>query len=726
MNELLQKLDLKDYIKDFKSHFARDKDIYLQGDSKMHYNRILELSDINYTPPSKTPELSHTIAHLSKQGVLHIAQCYEIIKICKYFIYLKKLKFINLLRVWLDKIIIPNNILELFKYFDDKGEFCDELDERLINIKNAINIKNIQIQENFKNLLHSNDLKNYLIDTQIHFIANTECLLLKPGHKTNSKIIARSNNGGYYTIPNNIEKLKNEIEELKSKKEDLYYEYATLFSNVFHKELLFVKFIDRAFDLFDHYSARVSFAKQKDFEFILIDQSKDIILKDFVHPALKNAKSIDIDFSKKILLVTGVNAGGKSMLLKSILSAAFLARHLLPMHINAFHSKIGSFKKIKAIIEDPQNVNNDLSTFAGRMKEFAMLLEQKDVLIGIDEIELGTDFEESSSLYNILIQNLIAKNNKIIITTHHKILASKLAKNDEVKLLAALFDEELLRPRYEFMPDIIGKSYAFESAFRYGINLNIINEAKKDYGQNKQNLEELISKTIKLELELRSKLSQIDIKEAQISKLLKELKDQKSKNNEELLKTISKLELDYHQVITIAKNSLKLDPKTRQKAITKANEIKKAIIPPKISQNENDLKIGDFVKYNSIKGKIIKIIKNQALIQSKDLKLRIDLNLLSPTSPPPKIKDNITFTKANLSPSIDLHGLYSDEAIEKLDKFISDALIAGFDEVIIYHGIGTGKLAYAVNNFLKTHKSIKDFTDAPANKGGFGAKLVRL
>lgn len=75
---------------------------------------------------------------------------------------------------------------------------------------------------------------------------------------------------------------------------------------------------------------------------------------------------------------------------------------------------------------------------------------------------------------------------------------------------------------------------------------------------------------------------------------------------------------------------------------------------------------------------------------------------------------------------MDLHGLRSDEAISRLDKFISDALLAGFDEVLVYHGIGTGKLAFAVREFLKTHKSVKGFNDAPINQGGFGAKVVRL
>lgn len=117
------------------------------------------------------------------------------------------------------------------------------------------------------------------------------------------------------------------------------------------------------------------------------------------------------------------------------------------------------------------------------------------------------------------------------------------------------------------------------------------------------------------------------------------------------------------------------------------------------------------------------------MVESDGIKLRVPLKLLKKSTPTPKIspKTSISVAKpTNLSVSLDLHGLRSDEAISRLDKFISDALLAGFDEVLVYHGIGTGKLAFAVREFLKTHKSVKGFNDAPINQGGFGAKVVKL
>ena len=76
--------------------------------------------------------------------------------------------------------------------------------------------------------------------------------------------------------------------------------------------------------------------------------------------------------------------------------------------------------------------------------------------------------------------------------------------------------------------------------------------------------------------------------------------------------------------------------------------------------------------------------------------------------------------------TLDLHGMRSEEALEALDVFLSNSLIAGFDEVLIYHGIGTGRLSSVVRDFLKAHPKVVDFTDAPPNAGGFGAKIVKL
>lgn len=727
--EFILKLDLKTYLEEFKAFFARDKDIFLQGDSNLHFKRIQELCKVEFPSMPELSNLDKALVHLSKQGILHLDEIFEFVKIFRYFDKLKKLKLGTNLDSWLQKIEFISGALELCLNFDEKGELKESLDERLMNLNLALKLKNESIVAEFKKFCYTKALMPYLIDTQIHLINNNEALLVRGGfnHAIKAKIIGRSSGGGFYIVPLSVENLQSDIEKIKNQKEEIYYEYAKNFSAFLTKNLAFLKFINNAFDLFDHYSARVLLAKRKDYEFILCENSNEIILKNFAHPALKNPKSVSLEFKKQVLIITGVNAGGKSMLLKSILSAAFLAKHLLPMHLKASESKVGIFKEFDAIIEDPQNVKNDLSTFAGRMLHFSKLFSKKNLLLGIDEIELGTDFEEAACLYSVLISHLIQKGFKIIITTHHKRLAMLLAKNERVELIAALY--EFSRPKYEFLKGIIGKSYAFETALRYQIPQNLVQEAKKLYGEDKENLEELVGKNINLKLELKAKLENVKKKEQKVDEILLALKDQKEKNEEEFHTNLRVLELKFHKAIEEAKKGINLkDTKDKQRSLNKANELKNAIILPSMEQNE-ELRVDDFVKYEKIKGKILNISKNDATIESDGIKLRVPLKLLRKSTPTPKkaAKTSISIARpTGLSVSLDLHGLRSDEAISRLDKFISDALIAGFDEVLIYHGIGTGKLAFAVREFLKTHKSVKSFNDAPINQGGFGAKVVKL
>ena len=733
MEELFEKLDLSEYLSAYNEFLARPKSLFISGDSRANYEKIEEISSLNLKSPKEIANLDDALMRVSKQAVLHISEIYEFSKIIEYFNYLKSQNFGDKMRGYLDKIEIPSSIDKICDYFDENGEFKESIDERLISINEAYKNKKKQIDESLKKLIYTKHLSPYLVDTQIHYINSNEALLVRGGfnHALKGTVIARSSGGYFYVLPDIVSKLKSEQSDLMDKKEEILFEHAKIISSIFHKNLPFLKFINSAFDYIDSLIARVSFAKSRDYNFVLANSNKDIILSEFAHPALKNPKRISVDFRGKILLITGVNAGGKSMLLKSILSATLLAKYLLPMSINSAKSSIGSFKEFEAIIEDPQNSKNDISTFAGRMLGFSKILGKKQILIGVDEIELGTDFEEAASLYSVLLTSMMSSDIKIVITTHHKRLAMLLAKNSEVELIAALYDEQNSRPKYEFLKGIIGKSYAFETASRYGIPANLVASAKSAYGDDKENLNEMISKALNLELELKLKLKSTEEKELKLDELLKDLKEAKIRADETLRARLSSLEAEFYKAINEAKRGINLkDTKEKQRSLNNANSIAKSIQKPMILSEPIELKVGDRVKYDKIKGVVLSLSKNDAIIDSNGINLRVPISLLKATNQSPLNNQksvNISLSRPNsASVMIDLHGLRSDEAIEKLDKFISDALIAGFDEVLIKHGIGTGKLAYAIKEFLKSHPSVKAFKDGAPSEGGFGSKVVKL
>ena len=142
-----------------------------------------------------------------------------------------------------------------------------------------------------------------------------------------------------------------------------------------------------------------------------------------------------------------------------------------------------------------------------------------------------------------------------------------------------------------------------------------------------------------------------------------------------------------------------------------------------------EFKVGDQVKYHSQKGTIVSMKgKKDATIEVEGMKVHVKTKNLKHTKivkPKPQTNVKVHVEKRS-GLKCDLHGMRADEATEVLDKFLSDALLNGWDEVIIYHGIGTGKLSYAVKNFLIAHPKVKKFEDAPQHMGGFGAKVVRL
>jgi DNA mismatch repair protein MutS2 len=418
-------------------------------------------------------------------------------------------------------------------------------------------------------------------------------------------------------------------------------------------------------------------------------------------------------------------------MLKSILSAVLLSKYLLPYYAHE-ETSIGTFKEINAVLDDPQSVKNDISTFAGRMVEFSKLFTSKNAIVGVDEIELGTDSDEAASLFKVIIEELIQKDIKIIITTHHKRLAALMAANKEVELVAALYDEENRTPTYEFLQGTIGKSYAFETASRYGIPRNVIVKAKEVYGEDKDRLNELIERSSALEIEYKQKIKKLDEEISKHEKLTKNLKDEKEDLDNHIYIEKSKLHREYRDARDEAKKAIKAKVAVGHQHLNIAHEKAQLITTKRIQDKIENLKVGDRVKYRNSKGVLVSIKGKKAFIENDaGMKLQVHLLDLQRSGNPPKIKTKpkatVTIQKPNSGHvKLDLHGQRADEAIDNLDKFLSDALIAGFDEVLVYHGIGTGKLSYAVKKFLDNYPNVKSYTDAHPSQGGFGAKVIKL
>ena len=726
---IIQKLDLDGYVKQFQTFLARPKPVAMMGDINQHYRYIKALSKVQFPTPSSVPDLDNELARIKKQAVLSLDEIYDFVTMFSYFNTLSAVGFTEPLISWIQGIEIPEEIVDVIGYFTDEGDINPERDPELFKLERAIKQNKIDIKETLYKLAHSSKLRDYLVDTQVHFNGGEETLLVRGGFNNVVKatVVARSPGGFFYILPQSISHLKEKESVLLSSKEEIIYRYCKEISAIFFKWERFLAFINKEYDRFDHYQARVSFARAKEYEFVLPSKSKRIKLEGFAHPAIENPVLISMDFKKQIMLVTGVNAGGKTMLLKSMLSAVYMSKYLLPFQCDISATEVGHYKSIEAVIDDPQSVKNDISTFAGRMQEFAKLFSKEDAIVGVDEIELGTDSDEAASLFRVMLDELRKKGISFIVTTHHKRLASLMASDDEVELIAALYDEERRLPTYTFLQGSIGKSYAFETAQRYGVPVAIVNKAKKVYGEDKDNLNELIEKSTSLEREMRMKIAKIDDELKSVEKKKQHLEEEEFKLQENHRKAIATLENRYNAATKKAREALKVKESTEGRRLLNVAHQRKDFKQKEIEKvDDAPLKEGDKVKYRSHKGELVSLRGKDATIVVDGLKMRVPLSQLKRRGDTPNVKlqpkprapkVNVNVEKSGASVSVKLLGMYADEALDTVDKFLSDALVNGLSEVQIIHGTGGGVLSKLVSEYLKKHPKIGKFYRMPGNLG---------
>jgi DNA mismatch repair protein MutS2 len=720
MKTITQKLDLDLFINSFKNFYAREKPIEMMGDINLHFKYINALSTIEFPAIKEVPNLDEQLNRIKKQGILRLEDIHAFVTMVSYFNALKAINLPEPLRKWIQGIDTPTEVNDILLYFTDEGNLNPEREPELFEIEKAIKRNRTEIKDALYRTAHSSKLKDYLVDTQVHFFNGEETLLVRGGFNriVKASVVGRSSSSFFYIIPQSVSHLKEKDTMLLSQKEELIYRYCQTFSATFHLHFLFIRFINREYDKFDHYQARVKFANAYNHEFILPSKRKVVNLDGFCHPAIENPKPVNIRLEKSVMLVTGVNAGGKTMLLKSLLSAVYMSKNLLPFKCNPEKTEVGHFKSIEAVIDDPQSVKNDISTFAGRMVEFAKLFDKENAIVGVDEIELGTDSDEAASLFRVMLDELKKKGITFIVTTHHKRLASLMSTDDDVELIAALYDEEQRQPTYTFLQGSIGKSYAFETAQRYGVPEHIVLKAKEVYGEDKENLNELIEKSTTLEREMRLKLEKIDEDLKAVERKREDLENIEERLNEQQRKAVATLENRYNAATKRALEAMKVKESTEgRRLLNEAHKQKKlSTHAKKVEQpNKRVLQIGDSVKYRSTRGEVLNIRNKEATIEVDGMKMRVPIAQLRYIESIQKKAVKKPKTVVNIEKSgrgaisIKLLGCYADEAIDKLDVFLSDALVAGFSSVEVIHGTGSGILKKVIIDYLKSYPKLQSF-----------------
>ena len=471
------------------------------------------------------------------------------------------------------------------------------------------------------------------------------------------------------------------------------------------------------------------------------------------HPILlnvikENTIPLDLKLGKdfKVLVISGPNAGGKTVALKTI-------GLLQLMFQSGFHIPVGEGSKfpicshIFAVIGDEQSIENDLSTFSSHIKNINNIFRNinKNSLVLIDEIGSGTDPVEGSALAIAILDKLNDEGIVTVATTHQGALKEYAFNTESVQNAAMQFDVNSLRPLFNLEVGLPGSSYAFEISRRLGMDNEIIDFARERMGDSNTQLDGLLIDLAKEKQKYYDLLQEISIKKTELEGLKniyqqraeelkkkkyifeKEAKEEAGRVLQEVNKTIENLVAE----IRISNAAPEIIKKTKSTVADLKNKIKSD--DPKESLSIKNIVIGQVVK--SIKfditGEIQSINKDkkEIEIEANGVKFKVPLEDIE-ISGDNKLYQNksggIKPLVKQVNSEVDLRGLQSDDALIELERYLDLAQHSGWSEIRIIHGKGTGALRKSIHAFLRKNSLIKSFNLAKYGEGDTGVTIINL
>lgn len=475
------------------------------------------------------------------------------------------------------------------------------------------------------------------------------------------------------------------------------------------------------------------------------------------HPLLELVKEVvplNIALPDKIntVILTGPNAGGKTVAMKSI--GLLSAMAMSGLHIPADEgSSLPWFESFLVDIGDQQSIENDLSTFSSHVSNLKEFLAQatSQSLVLIDELGTGTEPIEGSALAEAVLEELIGRGTLTIVTTHHNALKAFAEKRAEVVNAAMEFDTRSLTPTYRLNLGMPGSSYALEIATRLGLPRIVIDRARSIMGGDTVKLESLLLEVESLRSQIEDKNRSVDLNKRTLDKLISEyeekvksIREKHAKFDKELAEKLETMVKDSRARIehavkdirekeadpVVVKEARKIVEDLQQEAHSRVRKPKRAPKPAVEELHEGDwVKIDGFPK----KGQIVKLTERSSRVgvEMDGKTIWVGRENLSPTK--------LTHSEANLyqsayfvhsehsaSPILDLRGKRLDEAESELIRFLDHALLSGLTYLEIIHGKGTGALQKMVWDELRKFKGIKSFRFDHFDRGGTGATIVDM
>ncbi len=453
---------------------------------------------------------------LDKEGIIRIFEASMLINSILTFFKKREDEF-NHLRGELDSVFDTDEIiLAIEQIFDKRFEVKDDASKELFEIRNQIKSTRKQINRNFERVLKKYQGKGYLGDTQESYLQGRRVLSVVANYKrvVNGRNLGTSKSGHLsYIEPQENLLLNSQLEKLEDEERSEIFRILKALTGYIQQFYSLIKAYNQVLIRMDFIQAKVKFAQRiKGVQPKSINESH-IDLIDAVHPLLylmnfKEKKktlpqSILMNKFSRMLVISGPNAGGKSITLKTVGLLQLMYQSGIPVPLNP-NSTMGWFNSILSDIGDNQSIENELSTYSYRLKRMNQFLKEanKRTLLLLDEFGTGSDPELGGALAEVFFETLYNKKSFGVITTHYANIKLKASILRNAVNASMLFDTETLRPLYKLSIGQPGSSFTFEGAKINGIPDEIIEKAKKRLDVNRVKMDRLLSELQKEKHEL--------------------------------------------------------------------------------------------------------------------------------------------------------------------------------------------------------------------------------
>ncbi len=603
-----------------------------------------------------------------------------------------------------------------------------------------------------------------------------------------------------YIEPREVVELNNTIRELEFEENREIQKILFDITNEFRpykEELILIANMVTELDLL---RAKAAFSASIEAIKPAIDENPQLDIINAKHPllylALKKEKreivptSFKLDNDNRILLISGPNAGGKSVSLKTAALISYMVQCGLPVPVGG-QSEIGMFDNVFMDIGDQQSLENDLSTYSSHLTNMKHFLKNADgkTLILIDEFGSGTDPVIGGTIAEAILEELNSKKCFGVITTHYSNLKIMASNTPGIQNAAMLIDQNKMEPTFILEIGMPGSSYAIEIAQRIGLPQNIIEKTKEKAGNDQTNMDKFLRRVLRDKKYWERKRQQIRKQEKSLEEIIEKniieletLKQKKKqiigsaqKEAEQLLKdvnkkientirTIRESDADKEKTkfarkeIEEYKKDFKVNAENDNDEIArkyehykkKQEERKARKTRSEDSEDIEQTKKLEFVKIDEtaihigskvciqgqeVIGEVTDIGDKNAVVSYGNMYTSIAINKLQKVSEDEYKKQNrsakglhFNYNEKvlNFKPYIDVRGERVDEAIAKITELVDEAVMLGFKELKILHGKGNGILRKNIRDFLRTISHVQNCYDEEIQFGGSGISIVKL